>query len=47
LSSAAPENLPIAEKIATEVLCLPLYGTLANDAVERIAGIVKALQEAA
>jgi dTDP-4-amino-4,6-dideoxygalactose transaminase len=47
LPSAAPENLPIAEKIATEVLCLPLYGTLANDAVERIAGIVKALQEAA
>ena len=36
LPSAAPERLPVAQRAAREVLCLPIYGTLPLDAVDRI-----------
>jgi dTDP-4-amino-4,6-dideoxygalactose transaminase len=36
LPSSRPDNLPVAHRVAAEVLCLPLYGTLPLDAVDRI-----------
>jgi len=47
LPSAAPERLPKAERIASRNLCLPLYGDLGTDAVDRIAGALLALRDAA
>lgn len=47
LPSAAPERLPNAHRIATRTLCLPLYGDLELDDVDRIAGVLLALHEAA
>ena len=41
LSSAAAENLPIATKIALEVLCLPIYVELNEIDVQNICSIVK------
>ena len=41
LSSATKENLPVANKIAGQVLCLPLYGDLKNKMVCKIVDIVK------
>jgi len=41
LPSAAPDHLPVAQKAAKEVLCLPLYGGLCVDDVEQIARILK------
>lgn len=36
LPSAVPENLPVAEKIAKQVLCLPIYPDLEISSVETI-----------
>ncbi|HPO13800.1 MAG TPA: DegT/DnrJ/EryC1/StrS family aminotransferase [Candidatus Hydrogenedentes bacterium] len=36
LPSANPQNLPVAERIAQQILCLPIYGTLDLSTVERI-----------
>ncbi len=36
LESARKENLPIANKIADSVICLPMYSTLNNDDIEKI-----------
>ena len=36
LPSAQPANLPIATRIASEVLCLPFHGGLSDDDVHRI-----------
>ena len=41
LPSADPENLPIAHKIVKEVLCLPLYGNLKLDDVEKICDLIR------
>ena len=41
LLSAAPDNLPIATKIAEQVLCLPIYVELSLEEVERIIHIIK------
>ena len=46
LPSARPDALPVARRVAREVLCLPLYGTLAVAVVERICEIIAALQGA-
>ena len=43
LPSADPANLPVANRIVQEVLCLPIYGALAPDAVDRICEIVVSL----
>ncbi len=45
LPSAAPESLPVAERAASEVLCLPIYGALPLSAVETICDIVRALPD--
>jgi len=41
LSSASPENLPNAEKIAKEVLCLPIYAEINLSTVIKISHILK------
>jgi dTDP-4-amino-4,6-dideoxygalactose transaminase len=41
LSSAAKENLPVANKIGKQVLCLPIYGSLAQEKIKNIIEIIK------
>ena len=41
LDSAKPENLPVAEKIAKEVICLPVYTDLNIESVKLISKIIK------
>ena len=41
LPSAAPENLPVATKIANEVICLPMHHALSNEDIERVISIVQ------
>ena len=36
LPSAAPENLPVATRIANEVICLPMYHGLSEENLERV-----------
>lgn len=36
LPSAAPENLPVATKIANEVICLPMHHALTDKDIERL-----------
>ena len=43
LPSADPERLPVARAAASQVLCLPLYGSLGVDAVDRICDILLSL----
>jgi len=47
LPSADASRLPVARRVAREVLCLPLYGTLDVAVVDRICEIIAALQGAA
>ncbi|MEN6475449.1 MAG: DegT/DnrJ/EryC1/StrS family aminotransferase [Syntrophaceae bacterium] len=44
LPSSSHANLPVAEKIACEVLCMPFYGGLSVDDVVRICDILKSLR---
>jgi dTDP-4-amino-4,6-dideoxygalactose transaminase len=44
LPSARPGALPVAERVAREVLCLPIYGTLDPAVPATIAAILRALQ---
>ena len=39
--SARPENLPVATKMANEVLCLPMHHGLSEENVERIINCIK------
>ena len=41
LPSAARENLPVATKMANEVICLPMHHELREDDVEKILNIIK------
>ena len=41
LPSATPENLPVATKIANEVICLPMHHGLSQQDVERVINIVR------
>lgn len=36
LPSAAPENLPVATKIANEVICLPMHHALSEEDIQRV-----------
>jgi dTDP-4-amino-4,6-dideoxygalactose transaminase len=45
LPSAARDNLPVATRIAREVLCLPLYGGLGEASVDRICDMILAVRE--
>ena len=38
--SAAPENLPVATKIADQVICLPMHHALSEEDVERVAKVI-------
>lgn len=40
LPSATPENLPVATKMANEVICLPMHHALTDEDIERILNIV-------
>jgi len=40
LESSNPANLPVATKLADQVLCLPMYADLTEDDVERIMKVV-------
>jgi dTDP-4-amino-4,6-dideoxygalactose transaminase len=41
LPSSAPENLPVAERVSRQVLCLPIYGGMKAKTAARIATIIK------
>ena len=38
--SAAPENLPVATKIANEVICLPMHHELSDEDLDRILSLI-------
>ena len=40
LESAAPANLPIAHKLADQVLCLPMFADLDDEGVNRVINVV-------
>jgi len=40
LPSAAPENLPVATKVANEVICLPMHHELSEEDINRVLEIV-------
>lgn len=44
LDSARPQGLPVAHRAVQEVLCLPIYGTLSLDAVDRICDLLLGLR---
>jgi len=41
LPSAQPGNLPVAVKVASQVICLPIYHDLAEDIVRKIIDLIK------
>ncbi|MGV8093844.1 MAG: DegT/DnrJ/EryC1/StrS family aminotransferase [Mangrovibacterium sp.] len=41
LDSANPENLPVARKIAEQVICLPIYPDLGEDNIDRITKLIR------
>ena len=41
LPSAAPANLPVATKIADEVICLPMHHALSDEDVQKVIDIIK------
>lgn len=46
LPSARPANLPVAQRVASQVLCLPLYGNLDSAVVETICDIIAKIHAA-
>ena len=40
LPSAASENLPVATKMANEVICLPMHHALSNEDVQKVIGVI-------
>ena len=40
LPSAVPENLPVATRMANEVICLPMHHKLNDEDIERIIGLI-------
>lgn len=40
LPSATPENLPVATKIANEVICLPMHHSLSKEDIQRVLEII-------
>lgn len=41
LTSANPENLPVAEKVAQQIICLPIYPNLGSTDIETITQIIR------
>ena len=46
LPSAQPDNLPVAERVANQVLCLPLYGNLDAEIVEIVCTLIRQIHQA-
>jgi dTDP-4-amino-4,6-dideoxygalactose transaminase len=44
LPSSRPDALPVASCVVAQVLCLPLYGTLSLDSVDRICDMIAAVR---
>lgn len=44
LPSASPENLPVAHKVANEVICLPMHHELCSEDVDRVIDLVVSSQ---
>jgi dTDP-4-amino-4,6-dideoxygalactose transaminase len=44
LPSSRPENLPVAQRVSQEVLCLPLHGGLKEEEVQQIGALLKGFQ---
>lgn len=40
LESASPDNLPVATRIAGQVICLPMYYGLTDEDVDRIVKLI-------
>ena len=40
LDSARPDNLPVATKMANEVICLPMHHTLSEGDINRIIDVI-------
>jgi dTDP-4-amino-4,6-dideoxygalactose transaminase len=47
LPSAQPDRLPVARRLASRILCLPLYGELGSENAEKIADCLLAIRAAA
>ena len=41
LPSAAPSNLPVAERATKRILCLPIFGSLQDDTVRTICAVIR------
>ena len=41
LESSNPANLPVANKLADQVLCLPIYADLSQDDVLKVLEVIK------
>jgi dTDP-4-amino-4,6-dideoxygalactose transaminase len=41
LPSAAHSNLPVAKKMAAQILCLPIYPGLSHDQVDRVLELLR------
>jgi dTDP-4-amino-4,6-dideoxygalactose transaminase len=41
IPSAAPQLLPVAQRVAREVLALPFYGALGRDGAERVCDLIE------
>ena len=44
LPSSRPELLPVANRIKSQVLCLPFYGELTDGEIEHICSLIRHLQ---
>ena len=40
LPSAAPANLPVAKKMSSQVICLPIYPDLSNEQIDFIVSLI-------
>jgi dTDP-4-amino-4,6-dideoxygalactose transaminase len=40
LESASPANLPVAHKLANQVLCLPMFADLDDEGINRVINVV-------
>ncbi len=45
LSSASVDNLPVANRVASQVLCLPIYGSLQEENIDMICEYIENLQK--
>ncbi|UVW27861.1 DegT/DnrJ/EryC1/StrS family aminotransferase [Massilia sp. H6] len=41
VDSAAPERLPVSNRVARQVICLPIYSTLDPAQVARMADVIR------